>query len=479
MTIWDKIAKIAKEVLGDSAPTPKNLSSIQDKIVPESGVRAAKSYTSFNNDISDIEVLPEYDFIKQAIGAGCPSLFVTGKAGTGKSTLVRWLTHEIDSCAVVAPTAIAAVNVGGVTIHSLFGLPASHIDPGDEFNPSSKTRTVVENLKCLIIDEVSMVLPNLVDVMDKILRQVRRNETPFGGIPTIFIGDLLQLPPVVSSQEETIYFSHRYKTLYFFSADVFKTQELLPINLNEVRRQTDKRFIEALSHIRTNKDHRDHVALFNRTCFRDKTHDPDIHGIYLVPTNRQAKKINTEKLDSLTSELHVFEARTTGNVPVGRWKINVPSQLELKLGAKIIFLKNKQPQWVNGDLGEVVGIEPDCIRIKKDKTDNVLLVGREVWYKFSYTYNYQTQKIEKTQIGTFEQFPLSLGWAMTIHKSQGMTLNNAIIDLGGGAFCEGQTYVALSRARTIEGITLVRPISMKDVKVDPVVLAFYRNLGME
>lgn len=479
MSVWDKITKIAKEVLGESAIPPKNLSDIQDQVVPEQGVLSNKKYTSFNTDISDIDVLPEYEFIYQAIEAGCPSLFVTGKAGTGKSTLIRWLTHKIDACAVVAPTAIAAMNVGGVTIHSLFGLPATHIDPDEDFNPSEKTRTVIENLKCLVIDEVSMVVPNLVDVMDKILRQVKRNDNPFGGVPTIFIGDLLQLPPVVSSQEESIYFSHRYKTPYFFSADTFKTQKLLPVNLKVVRRQTDETFIQALSHIRTNSEHRDHVALFNRQCYRDKDRGASETGVYLVPTNRQANEINTAKLNSLDEKLVVFEARTTGTVPAGRWKLNAPSRLELKVGAKVIFVKNKMPQWVNGDLGGVVGIDTDSIRVKKDKTDNVLLVGRETWNKYSYTYNYQTQKIEKTIIGTFEQFPVALGWAITIHKSQGMTLDHVTIDLGQGAFCEGQTYVALSRARTIDGITLARPISMKDVKVDPTIIEFYEHLGIE
>ncbi len=255
------------------------------------------------------------------------------------------------------------------------------------------------------------------------------------------------------------------------------------MNLTKVRRQADAEFIEALNRIRLNDQARDSVALFNRRCFRDQylrdNGKAENRGIYLVPTNQSAKKINTSKLDALSAEVRIYQAAITGELSANQWKLTVPDRLELKVGAQVIFLKNKKPQWVNGDLGEVMGFDDEHIRVKKHASDNVLLVAREVWIKYQYTYNYATQKIEKQEVGSFQQFPLALGWAITIHKSQGLTLERLQLDLGRGAFCEGQTYVALSRAKTLEGITLIQPIAMRDVRADAAVVAFYRQLGIE
>lgn len=480
MSILDTLQRLAREILGDGAAStiPRNLSKVQDAIVPEQGRRKEKRYTSEPDRLAGIEVLPEYEFILKAVQAGCPAIFVTGKAGTGKSTLIHWLRSRLDSCAVVAPTAVAAAAIQGDTIHSFFGLPPRLIDPAENHPVSTKSRLVLENVKCLIIDEVSMVLPNIVDIMSNILRSARGNKQPFGGVPVIFVGDLLQLPPVVSSPEEIVYFSHRYRTRYFFSADIFREQAIVPLVLTKVRRQADELFIDALNRIRLNDDCRDAVALFNRTCFRDRPVDSPV-GIYLVPTNQNARSINMRELDKLPGDPQLYEANIGGNVAANKWKLPVPDRLELKLGAKVIFLKNHKPNWINGDLGTVVGLEDDHIRVRKDATDNVLVVGRETWQKYKYVYDYQTRRVEAEVVGTFEQFPLSLGWAITIHKSQGLTLDSLTLNLGGGAFAEGQTYVALSRARTLEGITLAKPIAMRDVRTDPVVLAFYRDLGID
>lgn len=478
MTVWDKIAGLAKDVLGDAAPIPQDFLALEKTIIPEQGQRQDKTFTSYQPPLEGIEVLPEYDFILQALQAGCPSIFVTGKAGTGKSTLIQWLCQQLQGCAVVAPTAVAAVNARGDTIHSFFGLPPSHIDPDGNFIVQEKKRLVLENVRYLIVDEVSMVLPNIVDAMSTILKKVRRNNIPFGGVPTIFIGDLLQLPPVVDSEELAVFFTHRYKTPYFFSADIFQDQKVIPVHLTHVRRQSDAAFIAALNHIRLQDDDcREAVALLNRSCFRDKPEDA-AKGIYLVPTNAAAKTINTRELDALSGELHLYEAKITGEIPVNKWKLPVSDRLELKVGAQVIFLKNNKPHWINGDTGEVVGLEADHIRVKIHKGDNVVVVGKETWHKLKYTYNHALKKIEQESVGTFEQFPLALGWAITIHKSQGLTLEHLTLDLGGGAFASGQLYVALSRAKSIAGITLVKPIAMKDVKADPVVLEFYRLMGV-
>ena len=456
----------------------RDLSKVQDQIVPEHGQRMAKRYTSTPDRLAGVEVLPEYEFILEVVQAGCPALFVTGKAGTGKSTLIHWLRSQLDSCAVVAPTAVAAAAIQGDTIHSFFGLPPRLIDPEEKHPLSAKVRLVLENVKCLIVDEVSMVLPNMVDTMSNILRSARGSDLPFGGVPVIFVGDLLQLPPVVGTPEEVVYFSHRYQTRYFFSADVFREQPIVPVVLAKVRRQADEEFIEALNRIRLGEDCRDAVALFNRTCFRDRAPDAPV-GTYLVPTNQSARSINMRELDQLDGQTRLYEARVGGTVAANKWKLPVPDRLELKTGAKVIFLKNRKPDWINGDLATVVGMEDDHIRVRKDETDNVLLVGRETWHKYKYVYDYQTRRVEAEVIGSFEQFPLALGWAMTIHKSQGLTLDALTLNLGEGAFAEGQTYVALSRARMLDGISLARPISMRDVRVDPVVVAFYRELGID
>jgi ATP-dependent DNA helicase PIF1 len=477
MSVWNVIEKLAREILGDSAPKSRNFSKIEETIIPERGISQQKTYTSFPTPRQDIDVLPEYEFIYQALQNGCPSIFVTGKAGTGKSTLIQWLCQKLEGCAVVAPTAIAAVNVQGDTIHSFFGLPPVHIDPDEKYNPKEKIRLVLENIRYLIVDEVSMVLPNIVDAMSNILMSVRRNNLPFGGVATIFVGDLLQLPPIVSSQEESVYFSHRYKTHHFFSADIFKTQDIIPVNLKTVRRQLDAEFIDALNHIRTNNNPREYIAIFNRRCFRDKPKDAT-SGIYLVPTNQAAKQINTRKLDALSGDARLYEASITGHVPASKWKLNVPDRLELKVGARILFLKNKKPQWINGDIGEIVGMDNNSLRVKKYGSDNVLIVGRETWHKCKYTYDYETRNIRREEVGSFQQYPVTLGWAITIHKSQGLTIDNLTLDLGSGAFCEGQVYVALSRAKTIEGITLAKPISMNDVKADRSVLDFYGQMGV-
>ena len=479
MSIWDAVASLAKTLLGENAPIsrPRDLSKISTPVAPVQVPRPAKRWTSHPERLTDVEVLPEYEFIYQSIKVGCPCIFVTGKAGTGKSTLIHWLRDRLDSCAVVAPTAVAAAAIYGDTIHSFFGIPPRLIDPEETHPMTTKVRLVLENISCLVVDEVSMVLPNIVDTMNNILQSARKNDKPFGGIPVIFVGDLLQLPPVVSSREESVYFSDRYATRYFFSADIFARVAIVPVVLTQVRRQADPEFIEALNRIRLNDNCRDSVALFNRRCFRDKPVGSP-KGIYLVPTNHAALAINTAELDRLAGVATLYEARVSGSVPANRWKLPVSDRLELKVGAKVIFLKNHKPDWINGDLGTVVALEADSIRVRKDITDNVVVLGRKTWERYKYTYDYQTRRVEADVVGCFEQFPLGLGWAVTIHKSQGLSLDALTLDLGGGAFAEGQTYVALSRSRTLDGITLTRGISMTDVRIDPVVISFYRDLDV-
>lgn len=311
------------------------------------------------------------------------------------------------------------------------------------------------------------------------LQNLKRNEEPFGGVRMIFIGDLLQLPPVVSTEEERIYFSHRYRTPYFFSADIFKTLEIMPVALKKVRRQKDSELVKALGHIRFAQNHRESVASLNRKCFRDKDRSEADKGIFLVPTNADARAINTRMLDEIQLPIYKFEASITGHTPANKWNITAPHILELKLGARVILLKNNNPAWINGDLGEVVGIDQEGIRVKLINKEIIATISKAIWSRYRYTYDYASQKIEKQIVATFEQYPLTLGWAITIHKSQGMTLEHLTVDFGAGAFAPGQAYVALSRAKNIDGLTLERAISMKDIKAAPEVIAFYEQLGIK
>lgn len=478
MSVWDTIASLAKDILGATQAKKVNLSKISGEVHRPGGItrKLGKGFERKEEDISDIEILPKYQFVLEAIKNKCPAIFVTGKAGTGKSTLIRFLTNKIKRIAVVAPTAMAAINVDGSTIHSFFGVPHETINPDDPFSTGKHMIPVIENMDALIIDEVSMVTPNLVDGISNAMIKIRRNPSPFGGVPIIFVGDIFQLPPIITDKQVGIFFTHRYESPYFYSADVFKKTDIFKINLTKVFRQKDPNFIEALDRIRTNQSPEDSVNLINRTCYRENE-EYNEKSLYLVPTNAAAKSINISRLDQLKAKLVTYDATITGNIDMKKYRPPVPDRLQLKQGAKVIFRKNNKPLWLNGTVGEIVNLKNDSIFVKIFESSNIVSVSREIWGRFKYKYNYEERRIEKEVIGSFTQFPLSLGWAITIHKSQGMTLDSVCIDLSTGTFCSGQTYVALSRSKTLKGITLKRPISMRDVKVDQTIIDFYRRLG--
>jgi ATP-dependent DNA helicase PIF1 len=471
------LSDLADKMLGLTIK-PANIKKIEDEIIPESGVRDTGQFSSDVDLPSDLEVLPEYEFIHKAITEGqLATIFVTGEAGTGKSTLIHWLAKNLDNCALVAPTAVAASNIRGSTIHSFFNLAPTHIDPEEQRTPSVQARIVMANMSCLVIDEISMVPPNMIDAIDTILREARDVDKPFGGVHVIMVGDLFQLPPVISSDEEKVYYTHRYKSPFFFSADVFKHEDsaFFPLILGQVKRQTDSELIRALSSIRLGEDFRESLGLFNRTCYEGST-SRDQSTLCLVPRKAQAREINQARMADISGEQSTFDAITTGNIQLDKWNSIVETRLQLKIGARVIFLNNHR-EWINGDMGEVVGYGDNSIRVRKLASDNVVNVSMHTWSKYKYVYDYQTKRILKTPTATIQQYPIALGWALTIHKSQGMTLHDYMIDLGSGAFGDGQVYVALSRGKTLEGIGLIRPISMTDVKVNPIVQEFYKSLA--
>jgi ATP-dependent exoDNAse (exonuclease V) alpha subunit len=430
-----------------------------------------------------MEILPEYRQIEQALHKH-PLIFVTGQAGTGKSTFIHYLHQVAGNLVALAPTGVAALNVKGMTIHSFFGIPASHVTP-EEFTAPNPIRlhyqkkTIIRNTKILVIDEVSMLLPNILDSIDKILQNINKNDKPFGGVSVVLIGDLLQLPPIVASEEEAQYFSHRYASPHFFSADILKKIPLKTFFLTEHKRQTDSSFISILNAIRHNKDHREKIKILNNRCYKEKAKDVlKQEAIYLVTTNKRAKEINLQKLQALPEKTFTFEAEINGAVKKQGWNLPASYLLELKVGARVMFLKNKKPDWINGDFGWVVRFSKKHIIVQKDDGQEVE-VGKDSWEKYKYTYDRKQKSISKEVVGTFLQLPLALGWASTIHKTQGLSFHKIIIDLERGAFCTGQTYVALSRCRSLEGVTLVCPIGMRDVQADNTVMDFLKNLSEE
>ncbi len=425
---------------------------------------------------SNIEVIPEYEEALHAVLKRRESVFGTGYAGTGKSTMIAYLRSRLPRSAIVAPTAAAALNIGGTTLHSFFGIPPRTVNSEDVFEPRIQMGPVIANLDALIIDEVSMDSPNLIDCISNCLCAERANDAPFGGVPVVFIGDLFQLPPVITDDAQKKFFIERYGGCYFFAADVFKKLEVKPIQLTKPFRQQDPIFVGALNDIRTGNQLDEAIQYFNDQCI--KTGDTkEGTTTHLVPTKRAAERVNRSKLEEIPEPGMTYHAEYEGRFKYQVSRLPAPERLTLKRGARVVFVKNSPPNWTNGTGGVVVEVGRDSVRVVLDVTGGSVWVGVETWEDIEYFFNREKNKIEHTVVGTFTQLPLILGWAVTIHKSQGMTLDSVRVDLGDGAFCAGQTYVALSRARTIKGLTLARAIGRKDVKVDRDVLEFYRAVG--
>lgn len=422
----------------------------------------------------ELEILPEYTFVLQAVTTGPATLFVTGKAGTGKSTLVDYLVSNLENCAVVAPTAIAALNVGGTTIHSFFGLPPRTFNTDEAGHPKRENKDVMRALKVLIVDEVSMVTPDMVDAMSNTLRAVRGKSMPFGGVSVVFVGDLLQLPPVINDHAIGEYYAHHYRSPYFYSAICFAQTNLMPVELTKVFRQKDTKFVEALDRLRTGTNPAEVLPMFNSRAGKK----PEPGSLNLMTTNANVQAMNTRELCRLPTPLMTYEGECYGEFEANASRLPAPKTLQLKVGAQVLFVRNDtQGQWVNGTIGEVVELEENEIRVKIFEDGRQVQVGREEWKQMRYTYNQKLKRIEHEEVGEYVQFPLTLGWAVTIHKSQGMTLNSVHIDMGRGAFCTGQTYVALSRCRTLDGITLCRCLALSDIQVDGRVAEFYRQMA--
>jgi len=432
------------------------------------------------------------------------SIFLTGKAGTGKSTFLRYVCQNTKKKHVIlAPTGIAAINAGGATLHSFFKLPFHPLVPDDPRYAGRKLRDflrynkahmkLIRELDLIIIDEISMVRADIIDFVDRILRTFTGNwRIPFGGKQMLFIGDVFQLEPVVKNDERDI-LSRFYPNPYFFSARVFREIELVSIELTKVFRQKDPGFIRALDHIRMGEISDLEMKLLNTRAKEtiNSIQPANVASLLLneettgelnivLATRRDnVDYINQAGLDRISGNPSIFRGIIQGEFP----ESSLPTlmELELKCGAQIIFVKNdRDKQFVNGTLGTIIHIdeeEGEIGVITEDGKD--VIVKPEIWENVRYTYNEKEKKIEEEVLGSFSQFPLRLAWAITIHKSQGLTFKKVTIDLTGGTFAGGQAYVALSRCTSLEGMTLSRPLSPADVFVRPEITRFASNFNDE
>jgi len=421
-----------------------------------------------------VKINDEFNAILDLVEHQNEHLFVTGRAGTGKSTLLNVLKKTTKkNTAVVAPTGIAALNVGGQTIHSFFRFPPKMIDPHEL--TKRKNHRFYKKLQLLIIDEISMVRADMMDCIDIFLRANREDARPFGGVQLVVFGDLFQLPPVVSSNFERQFLREKYGSPYFFAANVFDEINLRMIELRTVYRQTQRHFINLLDNIRTRHfDHDDLLEINDR-----HTNDTESDGlaITLCSTNATVNSINDNKLKAISSPVFEYRGRISGNFNPRNCPVD--HYLFLKNGAQVMFVKNDpEGRFVNGTLGQITDLSDDSITvaIAKEGELNHIIVEETEWDMLKYEIDPEAKDRFRTTItGTFTQYPIKLAWAITIHKSQGKTFDNIIIDLGKGAFDHGQTYVALSRCRTLEGIKLKKPIRPRDIMVDEVITSYYEH----
>ena len=451
--------------------------------------------------ISDSEFESKLDLtffreIYDNIEKGNKSIFISGKAGTGKSTFVEYFKRNNDkkdtgkkNIIFVAPTGVAAQNIGAATIHSMFKFPHNiiTIDEIDKIGYDQKKIDTFNNLSCLLIDEISMVRVDIIEGIDYILKKYRGNKEPFGGVQMIFVGDMYQLPPIVTKDNFTFifngvkynkkqqdYFELVYGGHFWFNYKCISEMKLQYYELKKIFRQDDQGFINILNNIREKKHDQSNLNIINS---KFEINDDKTDGITLCVYNGDANKKNLVNLNNLQTKSYRYDAILSGSYLDAKDEKQYPADriLELKVGAQIMMLENDlKGRWFNGTLGIINYLDNNVIKVTIKKESHT--INRRKWEAFDYEYDQDTGKLKKIIIGIFDQFPVTLAWAITIHKSQGKTFDNIIVNLGTGAFVHGQVYVALSRCRTLNGITvIIKKIENKDIIVDNDVVNFINS----
>jgi len=418
------------------------------------------------------------------------NVFLTGKAGTGKTTFLRDIVAKTTkNTVVVAPTGVAAINAKGVTIHSMFQLPLTAFIPSNEqvnmdictnqyglaqhMKYRSDRRKLLESLELLIIDEISMVRADLLDAIDFILKRIRKNSNPFGGVQLLVIGDLFQLSPVVKQNIEPILRQY-YKSPFFFDAKAWQISDPIKIELKKIYRQKDKKFINILNNIRKGNSVIEDIETLNSN-YKELSDEDDT--LVLTTHNYKADKINSTKLENLTTKKRKFKADISGTFNESAYPIS--ETIELKKGAQVMFVKNdSEGEYFNGKIGTVVSFSGDLINVRSEKDDHSISVSKEEWKNTRYTIDKEKKTIEQETIGSFEQFPLKLAWAITVHKSQGLTFDKLNVDLS-QTFAPGQMYVALSRSRTLEGLTLSSKVKADNIITDKRILDYHKEIKID
>jgi len=440
----------------------------------------------------------EANYVLQFINQTNRSIFLTGKAGTGKTTLLKEIiksTHK--NCVVVAPTGIAALNAGGVTIHSMFQLPFGGFIPDNSipqffenskfetkatlrrhFKMSALKKSVIQNMELLIIDEVSMLRSDLMDAIDFMLQSVRRKNLPFGGVQVLFIGDLLQLPPIIRDEEWRTLRSY-YKGKFFFHSHVIQQNPPLYIELSKIFRQTDEQFISVLNNLRNNQISQNDIQILNQ--FVQPNFDLKANKGYITLTthNVKADSINSQSLIDLKGKSKVYEALIVDDFSEKIYPLD--EKLELKVGAQVMFIKNDlsfEKNYFNGKMGVIKSLSDDEIMVHFPEENKTIEVERYEWQNIRYYVDENTKEISEEVLGTFTHYPIKLAWAITVHKSQGLTFDKAALDVS-QVFLPGQAYVALSRLRSLNGLVLLSPLQMNGISSDQDVMEYAENKASE
>lgn len=422
---------------------------------------------------------PEFKIAFEIVKDTNQTFFLTGKAGTGKSTFLKYIINNIDkNFVVVAPTGIAAVNVNGVTLFSFFQFPLRPLLPEDEeiktFWKDSEKRKIISSMETLIIDEVSMVRADIIDGIDYSLRKNGGNPNlPFGGKQVVFIGDIFQLEPVAKKRSgEYKIINEIYGSPYFYNAKVFERIDLFTVELQKVYRQKDSDFVSLLDKVRIKNVSQVDIERINTRFFPEGELKKEEFAITLTTINALADKVNNEKLCELKTNPFIYLAEVSGEFEESKYPTD--PELTLKVGAQVIFIKNDiERRWVNGTIGQIIELENSVIKVKLEN-GIIHSVEKRVWENTKYQYDKKNKKIEQEVIGTFKQYPLKLAWAITIHKSQGLTFDRVVIDFGKGTFASGQAYVALSRVTTFEGLLLKKKMHASDIFIDEEIIDFWK-----